>query len=142
MSQNLQTLIEKLQAWKEHDFHADRQLSDEVLIADGWKCEADESFEGGIRWFWGTSPQISCSEKQRPHLIHDLNTAIGVVPPGCSLRLMIYGQPPRQATAHVSCPIRGGRVAVHEFEGSSDIPTIAVLIAALKTKQILEAKHG
>jgi hypothetical protein len=141
MSQNLQTLIEKLQAWKEHDFHADRQLADEVLIADGWKCEADKSFEGGIRWFWGTWPQISCSEKQRPHLIHDLNTAIGVVPPGCSLRLMIYGQPPRQVMAHVIVPVEGGHDGPHELEGHSYIPTVAVLIAALKAKQILEAKH-
>ena len=51
-------LIAKLRAWKSRDFHRDRQLSDEVLIAGGWRCEPDEAWEGGVRWSWGTNPEV------------------------------------------------------------------------------------
>lgn len=122
------TLLEKLQAWREHDFHADRQLADEVLVADGWNCEKDESFEGGIRWFFGTNPTYSCGENSRPHPINDLNAAIGVVPFKHHWRLTVIGE---NAVAQVWEP---GEIFRDEFEGASSIPTIALLIAIFKLK--------
>lgn len=119
-------LISKLEAWCEHDFHTDRQLADEVLIADGWSCEPDETFEGGIRWFVGTNPQVSTSENTRPHPINDLNAAIGVVPYRYNWRLTMFGE---QAVAQVW---QSGEIFRDEFEGHAPIPTIALLIAALK----------
>jgi hypothetical protein len=91
VSLSIDEVIAKLEAWREHDFHADRQLADEVLIADGWQCEPDPTFEGGVRWFWGTNPQVSSSESTRPHPINDLNAAVGVVPFKASWTLATYG---------------------------------------------------
>ena len=122
-------LIEKLKNWKELDFHADRQLADEVLIADGWRVIPDEGFQGGFRWEFGTNPTYCSSEKSRPHVIHDLNTAIGVIPFGCNWRLTRIGD---QFIAHVwKC----GEIFRDEFEGHSTRETIAVLIAALRFKE-------
>jgi len=123
------TLIDKLSAWTEHDFHADRQLADEILIADGWNCEQDATFEGGIRWFWGTNPQVSTSENTRPHPINDMNAAIGVVPFKHNWRLIVIGD---RAVAQV-WPL--GEIFRDEYEGVSTIPTVALVIAALKAKE-------
>ena len=127
---NLAPLIAKLQAWtmETGDFHSDRQLADEVLIADGWKCEPDESFEGGVRWFWGTNPQISASESSRPHVINDLNTAIGVVPFGCNWQIEMRNN---RAEAQVWAQ---GKIP-HGCLGRSERPSVAILIAALRYKQ-------
>jgi hypothetical protein len=124
-------VIEKLEAWREHDFHADRQLSDEVLIADGWRCEPDAGFEGRVRWFWGTNPQYSSSESTRPHVIHDLNGALAVVPKNHGVRLLINGG---IATASVWA---AGEIRRREHEGASTLATIAILIAALKANHHL-----
>lgn len=119
-------LIAKLEAWNEPDFNSDRQLADEVLIADGWRVVPDETFEGGFRWEWGTNPTVCCSETTRPHVINDLNTALGVVPFDCNWRLTRIGS---HATAHVW---QSGEIFRDEFAGSSPRETIAILIAALR----------
>ena len=125
----MNALIEKLKSWKELDFHGDRQLADEVLIADGWRVIPDSSFEGGFRWEFGANPTYCSSESNRPHVIHDLNVAIGVVPFDCNWRLTRIGD---QVVAHVwKC----GEIFRDEFEGCSSRETIAILIAALRFKE-------
>lgn len=123
-------LLAKLEAWREADadFHRDRQLADEVLIADGWQCEPDTSFEGGIRWFWGTAPQVSTSESSRPHPLIDMNAAVGVVPFRANWRIMRIGGLIR-ADAWFSQPL---------FSGESQSTCIAIVIAALKLKRSLD----
>lgn len=126
---DLAPLIGKLQAWSMEagSFHGDRQLADEVLIADGWRCEPDDSFEGGIRWFVGTWPEVSTSESSRPHVVNDLNTAIGVVPRGFDWGLTVIDE---KATAIVW---RHGYTE-ESVVGQSERPSVAILIAALKAK--------
>jgi len=123
----ISAVIEKLKAWREHDFHADRQLADEVLIADGWKCEQNPAWEGGVRWFVPGNPEYSTSESGRPHVIHDLNTALGVVPPKHNVKILI------------TCAIGAGAKVwsngkEESFTGTAPIPTVAILIAALKAR--------
>lgn len=76
-------LIAKLEAWTPEmaDFHRDRQLADEVLIAGGWKVERDAAFEGGISWSRrvGIGTYFSC-EASRPHPLNDVQSAIGILP--------------------------------------------------------------
>jgi hypothetical protein len=130
----ISSVIEKLEVWREHDFHKDRQLADEVLIADGWKCEQNPAWEGGARWYIPGNPEYSTSESGRPHVLHDLNAAIGVIPSDFNLRLIIIGP---IATAHVW---RDGEDLLNKRAGCSTKPTIAVLIAALKAKRELLLK--
>lgn len=127
---DLATLISKLESWSLDSslFHADRQLSDEILIADGWNCEPDPTFEGGFRWYVGTNPQYSTSDN-RPHVLNDLNAAIGVVPYKAILTTMSY-QSESRFTATVN-NMQYPFVA----SGQSSRLTVAILIAALKYKQ-------
>jgi hypothetical protein len=125
----ISAVIAKLEVWREHDFHKDRQLADEVLIADGWQCEPDPAFEGGVRWFFGTNPQYSSSESARPHVIHDLNTALGVVPVKHNVCLIIK---PGECKAAV-----WPENSEYAVEGKATVPTVAALIAALKAKREL-----
>ncbi len=125
---NFMALIAKLEAWAEHDFHADRQLADEVLIADGWNCEPDATFEGGVRWFWGINPQISSSENTRPHPINDMNAAIGVVPFKHHWQVRVVG-------AYAEARVWSGETEFHEYSASAPIPTVALVIAALLAKK-------
>ena len=126
-------LIEKLEAWREHDFHCDRQLADEILIADGWRCEPSADFEGGVRWFWGTNPQYSSSETTRPHPINDMNAAIGIVPVGMAWSVSVDGD---CATADVN---QWGEISER---GVSKEPAVALCIAALKAKAAKDSGHG
>ena len=119
---SVDAVVAKLAAWTEHDFHKDRQLADEVLIADGWQCEPNAEFEGGERWFWGTNPQYSSGGPGRPHPVNDMNAAIGVVPFGKNWSLSVSGN---YAVAHVG-----------SHSGTSSNPTIALLIAALKCRPL------
>lgn len=120
-------LVAKLEAWAEHDFHADRQLADEILIADGWNCEPDQTFEGGVRWFWGTNPQISSSESTRPHPVNDMNAAIGVVPFKHHWQVLVVGD-------YAEAEVWAGDRPYHAYRGSAPIPTIALVIASLLAK--------
>ncbi len=124
-------LIAKLRAWSERDgsFHGDRQLADEVLIADGWRCETDQTFEGGVRWEYGIGPVVCASETTRPHPINDLDRAIAVVPFRCNWRLTFIAG---QTVAHVWAP---GEIFRDEFEGHSERPSVAILIAAFRYKE-------
>ena len=73
-------LFERIEAWHvdgEGGFHSDRQLADQVLLLDGWTVTPDAEFEGGFRWSWGN---FHSSETARPHPLHDLNAALGLVP--------------------------------------------------------------
>jgi hypothetical protein len=126
-------VIERLRRWSmaNGDFHADRELADAVLIADGWQCEPDPSFAGGVRWWIGVSPQYSTGEATRPHPINDLNAAIGVVPLRHNWRLTVIGD---SAAAYVGA---SGELPHDKHYGLSERPSVALLIAALKAKKAL-----
>lgn len=135
----IDALIAKLEAWRENDFHADRQLADEVLIADGWICVPDPEWEGGIRWSWGTSPRYSTSERGRPHPVIDLNTAIGVVPRGFDYHLSRFGDQHFASVFRRGAPVSAG-LARDEHDGSSPSPCLAILIAAFKAIRASRSK--
>lgn len=119
----------KLEAWSRArgSYHTDRQLADEVLIADGWRVQPDIEWEGGIRWSWGSNPEVSASESTRPNPINDLNTAIGVVPFECNWAIAVGDS--GRAMAQVW---RKGTAPMEKFIGHGEIPAIAVLIAAFR----------
>ena len=127
-------LVQKLEAWREHDFHGDRQLADECLIADGWSVERDEDFEGGIRWFHGVNPQVSSAEKHRPHPIHDLNAAVALIPYKMDWTIgritggPLSNKPGPRYVAEISD--YDGRIP--DVAGESSELTVAVCIAAIK----------
>ena len=83
----LDALIERVEAWREFDFHADYELSDAILLADGWRCEPDAAWEGGVRWSYGTNPTVSTSELSRPRLLLNIGDAMGIIPFGFALQL-------------------------------------------------------
>ena len=78
-----------------------------------------------MRWFIGP---YSAAKTSRPHPISDLNVAIGVVPRCCNWRLTVIGQ---KATAHIWT----GEIFRDEFEGRSERPSVALLIALFKYVQ-------
>lgn len=127
-------VISKLEGWSDHggDFHSDRQLSDEVLIADGWRVEPDQSFEGGVCWSFGANPRYCCAESGRPHPVNDMNTASGVVPFGYAWMLVVM--PDGECSARVAPGRPDGSPDPWRFEGRSGRPAVALLIAALKAK--------
>lgn len=133
MSLSIDEVIAKLEAWREHDFHADRQLADEVLLADGWQCEPDPTFEGGVRWFWGTNPQVSSSENTRPHPINDLNAAVGVVPFGAEWQ--VAAKPNGLAAGAV---YHNGSLSL----GAAPAATVALVIAALRARKVALARRA
>lgn len=86
---DLPALLAKLEAWTEEtrNFHGDRQLADEVLLACGWRVFPDPTFEGGVRWEFGTNPTWCASESSRPHPINSVDAALGQIPYGWALAL-------------------------------------------------------
>lgn len=122
---SLSEIIAKLESWslESSSFHADRQLSDEILIADGWQCEESADFEGGFRWWVGVNPQYSTGDN-RPHPINDLNAAIGIVPFGA--KFILEGC---HATSKFTARVAGNNLSVF---GHSTRATVALLIASLK----------
>lgn len=130
---DMESLLKRLAAWTEEGstFHGDRQLADEILVADGWTVHQDDKFEGGFRWQWGINPTICSSESTRPHPIRDMNAAIGVVPYRCSYRLnVVPGQP---AKAMVWMGDESTDVSI----ATGTRPQIALVIAALQFKQMI-----
>jgi hypothetical protein len=128
-------LLARLQNWSlaSGDLPSDRQLADEVLMAYGWRCEPDASFEGGARWFIGP---YSAAKPSRPHPINDLDIAVGLVPRCCNWRLTVIGQ---KATAH----IWADKIFRDEFEGRSNRASVALLIAVFKYAQrAMDGIHG
>jgi hypothetical protein len=124
------TLIKALETWtlESSDFHRDRQLADEVLLADGWKVEQNPHFEGGVAWVWGTSPKVLMADATRAHPINDLNAAFGVIPHGCDYRVDMWGG---ETTVYVwkrGPVIDRSRATM----GVSSRPSVAILIAALR----------
>jgi hypothetical protein len=126
-------LIAKLEAWTEEGdtFHGTRQLADEVLIADGWRVEPDATFEGGERWHWG---HVSTGAPARPHPIHDLNAAVGVLPFGASYILRAVYRAPAVAVVWIGDQVTKSVDAQHQRA------TVALLIAAFKLKAELRAE--
>ncbi|WP_020476410.1 hypothetical protein [Zavarzinella formosa] len=127
----LKTLIRKLEAWSDESgsFHTDRQLADEVLIADGWRVVPDPSFEGGFCWKFGVNPVVSSSESYRPHPVNDLNAAIAVIPHNAHWRLEVKNG----VTWAYVWPCRG--LMPEMSRGQSCRPAVAILVAALNFKQ-------
>lgn len=141
---SIQDVIAKLEGWSlaAGDFHADRQLADEILIADGWKPVQDETFEGGVRWEYRTSGHgktLCASENTRPHPINDMNAAIGVVPFGVGWSISFANG---QAVADIH-PKPGMTISnVHELRGISERPAVAITIAALKYLSMVRDDRG
>lgn len=79
------TILEKLLAREGYSFHADRQLSDEILLQAGWRTEAAPDWSGGFAWTLYT-PQgnkvVTVAETHRPHPLLDLDDAYHTVPQG------------------------------------------------------------
>ncbi|WP_319798277.1 hypothetical protein [Nitrobacter sp.] len=132
-------VITKLQAWTEFDFHTDRQLADEILIADGWCCEPDQAFGGGFRW-WCKNGAVtySSSETHRPHPIIDMNAAVALIPHGAGWNL---------SSDHggAICSVRIGALLMpgtptHVATGYAKRTTVAVCLAAMTAKKLL-AEH-
>lgn len=140
----IKAVIAKLEAWSyaPGDFHSDRQLADEILIADGWKPVADETFQGGVRWEYRTSGSgmtLCSSEGTRPHPINDMNAAIGVVPCGVGWSISFANG---QAVADVH-PKPGMTISnVHDLRGVSERPAVAITIAALKYLAMVRNDRG
>lgn len=118
-------LIDRLKAWRQLDFHADYELSDAILLADGWMVEADAAWEGGVKWSWGTNPRTNVSELQRPRLLLEIGAAIGTVPFGYVLQLTTLNLD--RSNALVWHPRDPGK----RWEGEGPTACVAVLIAAL-----------
>lgn len=126
----MEALIAKLEAWTEAsgDFHSDRQLADEILIADSWMVIPDSTFAGGFRWEWRmpSGGAVCSSEASRPHPINDMNAAIGVVPMGMAWSIQVLKG---RALALVWNP--STRVD-WKLCGNSERPTVALVISALR----------
>lgn len=140
---SFEPLIEKLNGWREElaGFHEDRQLADEVLVADGWRVIQDATFEGGIRWSFGKCPEVSVADSHRPHVINDLNAAVSLVPVGCYWRLQnkagtaearVWVESLPKPNPAPGEPILG----VMYGEGVSQRPSVALVIAVLKFKEL------
>jgi hypothetical protein len=130
-------LLAKLIAWtvETGGFHGDRQLSDELLLATGWKVEQDPTFQGGIRWYFGVNPQVSSSESQRPHLIHDIGTAIAARPYRWNISFTIVMEPAFLSVCHIW---PSGRPPIEGFMGASkESEPHAVMISVVKAWQSL-----
>lgn len=125
---DIDALVKKLEAWTlAGGFFLDRQLADEVLIADCWSVVPDKTFEGGFRWQWGN---LCSSESTRPHPINDMNAALGVVPRRATLKLEIKDGSATAIIWH----------GYELFQGKSERPSVAVLIAAIKAKRVRECR--
>ena len=136
-------LILRLEAWTEYDFHIDRQLADEILIAHGWKCEPDSTFEGGIRWYWGTNPQISSAETTRPHPINDLNAAVGLVPRG--YRFMLdkrpFAETRKDGQSYRAHVWSGDHPSFEDTISWAPEPTVALCIAVFRARRASRMKR-
>ena len=80
-------LLAALEAWREDaaSFHGDRQLSDRVLLAAGWRCLPDPGHPTGERWEFGTNPVYSAWPPYHAHPVQRLDDAIGQMPAGWRL---------------------------------------------------------
>lgn len=115
----------------EGDYHSDRQLADEILLADGWEVKQDSDFAGGIVWSKGTWPRQHIAEPHRPHPINSLDDAIMLIPDGYSWFLKVT---PDQAIAAV-CRKSRGKTSDWGLAGYDPRrPAMALTIAALKSR--------
>lgn len=134
----LDALIVKLEEWTREtaDVHRDRQLADQVLLADGWQFEADDTFAGGFRWFRNIGVGIlNASEASRPNPLIELSAAYALIPAGLSVTVL---HSPSGVQATVYSAVEGGLAE----NGLSPEIAIAISIAALKairTKASLDA---
>ncbi len=132
----LADLLVRLRAWREHEYHSDRQLADEVLIATGWSCEPDVGFQGGVRWFFGSSPQYSSTEAQRPHPINVLDHALGQIPMGWALDHLCdhWHLTDRLRTDGATCKLTNGKVKVQAEAPERAVAVCIAIVMALATE--------
>ncbi|HEY0342209.1 MAG TPA: hypothetical protein VGC34_15495 [Steroidobacteraceae bacterium] len=90
-----QELLAKLAAYdrEKGDFHGDRRLADEILLACGWQVQANPEFEGGMEWWFGKNPRVSASQRSHPHPVNSLDDALGQLPFYCALAGVTRGIP-------------------------------------------------
>lgn len=122
---DIAALIAELESWtiETSDFHRNREIADQVLLLDGWKVQADSTFEGGFRWYWGF---YSTSESTRPHPILSLESARGLVPlRGFGFRL--------ETDSEVSTATFWEKAAPFSlFVGTSQRESVAIVLAFLR----------
>ena len=121
-------ILAKLEAWslKEGDFHSDRQLADEVLLACDWRVTQDAEFAGGARWEDTKNPGYFTAETGRPNPLLVLGDAILCVPITCAWRITTNVR--RESLAEV----RGPSMVVHT--GAHSYPSLALMIAVFSYK--------
>lgn len=125
----MQNIIDRLRKWSEPHHHNDRVLSDEIMLAIGWKVEQSSDYEGGIRWYIGCNPEMSVSEKNRPHYLYSVDCALSLIPRSYSVEIHLMG-----ALTHIKVWKDGFLCGE---ENSLHNPCIAICIAALKTQQVM-----
>lgn len=137
---DINKVIEKLEAWREHDFHGDRQLSDEIIIADGWKVERDPTFQGGERWYYKIGGcETSASRDSRPHPIQDMNAALGLVPFRYQFALSFsIGD----ARGEYFASVWNDNLSAGETGSWAPRPTIAICLASMKALRIIRDAKG
>jgi hypothetical protein len=125
-------LIAKLKAWDRPDFHKDRQLSDAVLIADGWLCHPDSGYAGNYRWERKTgTATFTVAADNAPHPVCDLNAAIHVLPLGSKFNIagVIGG-----GSLTVECDV-GRDAKVTHYASTHRSLNIAILLCAVQALQ-------
>jgi hypothetical protein len=128
-------LVAKLEAWSEEtsEFHADRQLADEVLLATGWTCEPDPGFRGGLAWSFGTNPRVSVAEGEQPHSIRSVDAAIDQLPP--DWRVWYMEQALRDQVWRVRC-------VSFEDQDLAEHPALPVALCILAVKAWVKYRTG
>lgn len=84
MAETAAVLCADLAAWSEDTatFHGDRNLSDRVLLATGWRCIPDPDHPKKVKWEFGTNPVYSAWEPYVPHPVQSIDAAFGQMPFG------------------------------------------------------------
>lgn len=120
-------LIARLQAWRGHDPVIDRELSDLVLLADGWWTEPDWMCIGRKLWCRGGDRHQYRVNAQRPHPVCDFVAVRAMLPQPVSY-CMAYVAGEASATIH---SLQHGR----SFIGHSSAETVALLIAIFRLRE-------
>jgi hypothetical protein len=128
-------LLQDLQLWTEETatFHGDRELSDRVLIAAGWRCIPDPGHAAKLRWEFGTCPAVLVWPPYVPHPVRSIDAALSQIPP--TWRLWCATQIFRDG--HWTIDLAGFGAVV---SGSHAAMSIAICVAVVRVWE-LEARY-